>query len=677
MSDTILPNSPAPSWTSLMQGGPAQGTKTAESYGASSLASAAENTAAIQEALDAGGQPSLVTPGTYLVTDTFSPAGNLFIAPGVRLVTSAGAPPSTLTTVVRSSASTSRGYRTVLFGDSMTDLYQQIQAPISSLSYNRATGDLTIGYTSHQQAVGWYTYYWDRNYAALSEAARYQITSRVDANTLVINVGANLPGVPNGSLVVGRASMRPESLQNAETWFTWFQYISGNRFNVVYNGAQSGDTSDECLARVQSACLDYAPDVVFMQMPGVNDAGDTDVNTIVKNRHLLVDAILSQVPILVLLTTTPVATGEVRATSRIMQRVQYMNQRLREYVRNKANVLLVDAYGTIVDPSDANGLALANYLRTSDKIHYSMRGGKVIADQVWAQVSSAFPTREPSLPTSTADNFISSAVSLSAVTRANNVVTATAASHGYFTGEVAKVFSATGASEALNEWVTVTRVNANTVSFPSVGADGSITGTIYLGTNNNLMTNPTLTGAGGAVGGGIAGVYATGLSAFLNGSPTPVTGSLVSRADGYGQNQRTVLTFAGANDYVSVVTSITDITRHIKAGRTYVLEAEVSLTDVSGSNLSEIRFNLAAVADGVTCQTYALAGYTSGAGLNADAGPLTLRTPPLVMPTFTAVTQMRMDFTLRGSAAGTALTVDIGRIALREYDSALDAQAPT
>lgn len=676
MANTILPNSPAPSWTSLMQGGETA-TKTCESYGASSLATAAENTAAIQEALDAGGQPALLTPGTYLVTDTFSPAGNLYVAPGVRLMTSDGAPPATLTTVVRSLATTSRGYRTVLFGDSMTDLYQQVQASLTSLSYNRTTGDLTIGYTAHQQAVGWYTYFWDRAYRSLAAARRYRIVARVDANTLQINVGANLPDVPDGSLAVGRAYMRPESLQNAETWFTWFQYISGNRFNVVYNGAQSGDKSGECLARVQSACLDYAPDVVFMQMPGVNDSGDTDVSTIVKNRHLLVDAILSQVPMLVLLTTTPVASGEVRATNRIMQRVQYMNQRLREYVRNKANVLLVDAYGTIVNPASATALALANYLRTTDNIHYSMRGGKAIADQVWAQVSSAFPTREPSLPTSTADNFISSAVSLSAVTRAKNVVTATAASHGYFTGEVAKVFSATGASEALNEWVTVTRVDANTVSFPSTGANGSITGTIYLGTNNNLMPNPTLTGAGSAVGGGITGVYASSLNAFLNGAPTSCAGSLVSRADGYGQNQRTVVQFAAASDMVSIVTNITDILRHVKAGRTYVCEAEVNLSGVSGSNLSEIRFNIAAVADGVTYQTYALAGYTSGACLNSDAGPLTLRTPPLVMPAFSSVTQMRMDFTLRGSAAGTALTADIGRIALREYDSALDAQAPT
>lgn len=626
-----------------------------------------DNTAAISAAIRSG-FPVVTAPGTYVVNDGFTPKTNLYVAPGVQIVTPSGGTPTTLSPFIKPLAAPVRGYRTVLFGDSMTDLYQQVQVPITSLNYDRTSGELTVGYTAHQQAEGWYIYYWDRNYTSLSQARRYRIVRRINANALVINVGSNLSDVPNGGLATGSAYMRPESLQNAETWFTWFQYINGNRFNVVYNGAQSGDTTAGCLRRLQSACLDYAPDVVFMQMPGINESGNTPIETICRDRQLLIDRLAAQVPMVIVLTTTPVASGEVRASSRIMQRVQTMNRLLREHVANKPNVLLVDAYGIVVDPANSTGLALTNYLRTTDQIHYSMRGGKAIADQVWAQVSSTFPTRQPSLPTSTAENFISSAVSLSAVTRTGNVITATAASHGFFTGETAKVFSATGASEALNEWVTVTRVDANTVSFPSTGANGSITGTIYLGTNNNLMSNPLLTGAGAAVGGGIAGVYASGLNAFLMGTPTSCTGSLVSRADGYGQNQRTVVQFAAANDRVSVVTNITDILRHIKAGRTYVCEAEVNLTGVSGANLSEIRFNLAAVADGVTYQTYALAGYTSGACLNSDAGPLTIRTPPLVMPSFSSVTQMRMDFTLRGSAAGTALTADIGRIALREYD---------
>lgn len=559
--------------------------------------------------------------------------------------------------------------RTVLFGDSMTDLYEQVQAPLTSLSYDKPTGVLTIGFTAHQQATGWFTTFWDRAYDSLRAGKLYQVT-RIDANTLSINIGANLPDVPNGTLPTGAGSMRPQSLRNAETFVTWLNYVSGNKFDVVYNGAQSGDDTRECLARIWDACLDWNPDVVIMQLPGINDSGDTPLEVISANQKAIIDLISDRVRKLVLLTTTPVAAGEVRATLRIMERVVQLNNRIKDYVKNKPNVLLFDAHCRIVDPTNATGLALVNFLRTSpDLIHYSMRGGKFIADQLWAQIGPDFLADRSTLPLTTISNYASSAVTLTAVTRTSNVITATSSGHGFFTGERAKVFSATGASELLNDWVEVTRVDANTVRFPSVGPDGSITGTITLGNNNNLMPNPLLTGAGAAVGGGITGVYATGLSAFLNGTPT-CAGSLVARADGRGQNQRTVVTFAAANDRVTVVTNITDILRHIRAGRSYVLEAEVSLTGVAGSNLSEIRFNLAFVLDGVTYQTYALAGYTSGATLNSDSGVLYLRTPPLICPQFTSATQARMDFTLRGSAAGTALTADIGLINFLELEGA-------
>lgn len=561
-----------------------------------------------------------------------------------------------------------RGYLTGLFGDSMSDTWEQVQAPLSSpYSYDKASGLLTVTFASgHQQAVGWWTYFWDRNYRSLAAVKKYRVVARVDANTLQINVGANLPDVPDGNLATGSASMRPENLKNSEAWFAWFQYLSGNKFNVVFNGAQSGDTTAQALARLKEAVLDWKLDVVFCQMPGINDAGSTSEEVINQNRELILEG-LSTVPRAVILTTTPVVTGEPRATRAIMQRVIRMNKRLREVASRMPNVTVVDAWRRIVNPTDSLGLAQTTLLRTTDLIHYSMRGGKLIADTVFEQTKNDFPTDVGGLPSSVADSYLSSAVTLSSITRTNGVVTATAAGHGFINGEHCKVFSAAGASEVLSDWVYITVVNSNTVRFPSPGPDGAITGTVYLGNNNNLMSNPLLTGAGAAVGGGITGNYASGLSAFLTGTPT-CAASLVARADGFGQNQRTVVTFAAANDRVSVVTSITDILRHVKAGRTYVLEAELSLSGVSGSNLSEIRFNLAAVADGITYQTYALAGYTSGATLNSDVAALHVRTPPLVMPSFASLTQLRMDATFRGSAAGSALTVDIGRIALRELD---------
>ena len=62
---------PGPSWTQLMQSQWGDPT-TCESYGASPLKSASENTAAIQAALNNGGSISLTTPGTYQINDTLT-----------------------------------------------------------------------------------------------------------------------------------------------------------------------------------------------------------------------------------------------------------------------------------------------------------------------------------------------------------------------------------------------------------------------------------------------------------------------------------------------------------------------------------------------------------------------------------------------------------------------------
>lgn len=99
MADTILPNSPAPSWTSLMQGAK-YGPVTCESYGASVLATAAENTAAIQEALDQTGLVTLTTPGAYAVTaDAFTVGSNTLFQQGPGVTFTVSGSPTTLTSL--------------------------------------------------------------------------------------------------------------------------------------------------------------------------------------------------------------------------------------------------------------------------------------------------------------------------------------------------------------------------------------------------------------------------------------------------------------------------------------------------------------------------------------------------------------------------------------------------
>lgn len=124
MADTTLPNSPAPSWTALMQGTQLQyGPVTCESYGASPLNTAAENTAAIAQALTTGGMVTLMRPGTYTCADSFAPSTHLVLGPGVLLQTATGGPVTTLRAYSVPMIATVPAQTLAIVGDSYTAQY--------------------------------------------------------------------------------------------------------------------------------------------------------------------------------------------------------------------------------------------------------------------------------------------------------------------------------------------------------------------------------------------------------------------------------------------------------------------------------------------------------------------------------------------------------------------------
>jgi lysophospholipase L1-like esterase len=562
------------------------------------------------------------------------------------------------------------GYRTVLFGDSMTDTYETVNAAVPA-SYNSTTGILTLNIIGHQQAVGWYLVAWNRSNPATIKGWRVPVLSVVDVNNVTVNIGSGLPNVPTTGWLV-----RLESWRSAQAFVPWLQAISGQRFNIVRNAGQSGDTTADCLARINADCLSYAPQVVIMQMPGINDTstgnGNLAEDVIAINQQTIINTIVSAGALLILLLTTPPASAEARTTLVNMAKVQRLNKRLRDFCATKAGVIVFDAYRRIVDPASNVGAALANYIRTSDNIHYSMRGGKYIADQLWAQISSAFPSDYSTLPVSMIDNFWASALTLTSVSRSNGVVTATISggSPGMQIGESLKLV---GGSEAFNEYVTLLSASATQITFrTAAGADGAITGTIRLGRSRNLVPNCLLTTAsGGLTVAPITGTAAGNIRLENIVGAATVVGSVVARSDGYGNDQQLVITASAANDQVAIssdfTTYTTDLPLIVKAGRTYVGELSLSLVNVSGSNLSEIRLNLEFTIGGTTYQTYALNGYSDGAVLNSDATNLHLRTAPMLMPAGTP-TAIKWRLVLRFSAAGTALTATVGRIRMEESE---------
>lgn len=565
------------------------------------------------------------------------------------------------------------GYRTVLFGDSMTDTYETVASGIAA-TYDSSTGVLTMTLAGHQQAVGWYVTVWNRTAAGTTAGMRLPVSSVIDSSTIGVNIGSGRSGIPTASWF-----LRPDSWRSAQAFVPWLQAISGQRFNIVRNGAQSGDTTADALARLQADCLAYSPQLVIMQMPGINDTsagnGNLAEDTIAANQQTIISRILSAGARLVLLTTTPPASSEARSNLANMARLQRLNRRLMDYCATKSDVIVFNAHRRIVDPTSATGSALANFIRTTDNIHYSMRGGKYIADQLWAQISPAFPTDFSTLPVSMIENFWSSAFTLTSVSRSGGIVTATI-SGGSPGAQAGERFKLVGGSESFNEYVTLLSATSTTVTFQTAaGADGSITGTIRLGRSRNLQPNCLLTTATGGLGvagsGTSSGTFAANIRVENTNGAVGHVGSVVSRSDGFGNDQQVVITAAAASNTCAVsadfTTYATDLPAMVKAGRTYVAELELSLAGVSGSNLSEILYNVQATVGGTLYQTYALNGYSDGAVLNSDATGLHLRTAPMVLPAGT-VTLMKWFLQFRFSAAGTGLTVKVGRIRLDEAE---------
>lgn len=564
---------------------------------------------------------------------------------------------------------TSSGYKTVLFADSMTSQHYVDTTP--TCSYAAATGVMTLTLSAHALPTGWPVDFYHRGYAALTAHVRKTVT-RIDANTFSIQLDPGLSGVPDGALTGTGFARMPHRLAS-NGFFTWLQIASGWRFNLVYNGAQSGDRTDDNLARLQRDCLDYEPHVVFMQTAGINDMGngtpDRDEETIFAAQKEIIRQILAVGARVVLLGMTPVASGESRATLQNMARVRRLNRRLEDWTKDYPRIVYFDSHRLIVDPTNTTGLADANLVKSTDFIHYSIRGAKKVADALWTQIEPLFPAPGDTLPTSAVDSMLTASVTLTSPTRSGNTVTSATTAHEFRTGERVKVYG--GTSAVLNDYTTVTRIDADNLSFPveTAGADGAITGTVRLTRGRNMFGNPLLlTASGGTTSSPVTGTTAALVrTRVLAGSPTAVA-SVVARSDGFGNNQRLVITPAAADNRCSIEleNSTTALVAQVKGGRRYFFQAHVTMTGVAGSNLSEMGFRLFMQWDGNNHSAFALDTYDS-APLNADwSGHV--RTAEITLPVGVTVTQFYFEVAPRFSAAGTALTLEVGRIELVELE---------
>jgi hypothetical protein len=277
------------------------------------------------------------------------------------------------------------------------------------------------------------------------------------------------------------------------------------------------------------------------------------------------------------------------------------NIRLRQLAQNTNNVILLDVYNLIIDPTSATGAAQAGMLEnTAFPVHFSQKGGRTIGAALTTILQRVL----------------------------NN-------------GFTFATCSGLDAYDASNN------PTPNNVF-----------------TNGNLLTatGGTILGGSGAItNSGIA----AGVTVATFGSVTLATASVVADSTGFGNAQQLVGTPGAANDLMRVLTDASKATSAtlVTAGDWYVAGCYLVTSGLAGQNIllgCELRVLMTAngstttnIRDKYTTQSSAT--YVSQTDY-ADY----FETPPFQIPS--GVTALSIDLQLKFAAAGTPVTMQVSRI---------------
>lgn len=574
-------------------------------------------------------------------------------------------------------------YRLLINGDSMSDMYNVVNSVTATFDRNSGILTVTDAAGNAGLATGAPVYFWHKAYASTLKQQRV-IANRVSSTVFTCQLPINYD-LPNGALTSTGLVRYPHRI-NDMSWIAWLQMLCGQPFTIVNNSAQSGDTVQQVINRWDNDVAPYDFDVLLMQMPGINDQlttnGSLSETTTTAAIYQLLDLCANTGAFCIIASITPVFTGEVRATAAIMQRVQRLNRKIKEYCQGKPRFLFLDHYRQIVNPSSATGLATAGLLKAADNIHYNVPGARKIAAADQAAIQAAFPSTFDTRPLSQLDCYVNSAIAVTnaTTTRTNGIVTVTATAHGFRVGERVRIVGATGTSAVINGFRTVATVpTANSFTFALAGVDFSTAaGTVTVGQGTNLFPNPVMTTAssGGSVTaphGGTAAQYLNVLN--VSGATNTATASVVAHPStpSIGNVQQIAITTGANGDLTGVQNTNTTslLLATMAAGQKFVVEAEMFLSSTtwSATPISEINFTFTIVADGQTTEVRGSEFNESGvsAGITAST-TLYLRTPEITIPPCAAVSLAYFTIAVRTAAAwGPAtdtLTVQIGRIAV-------------
>ena len=185
-------------------------------------------------------------------------------------------------------------------------------------------------------------------------------------------------------------------------------------------------------------------------------------------------------------------------------------------------------------------------------------------------------------------------------------------------------------------------------------------------TNPNILDNAPFTNTGGAVAGGTTGAAAAQYAVTLTNTSTlaACVASCPARADGIGFDQQAVFTAGGVGDVCTFSIGTGNISGRFTAGDRVLILGELSLSGLSGANIRGFSIGLSLPGTSGSPAMVTDAGDNLTTAQIGIDGVYTLVSNEIVIPV--GCTGISWSVTFTASAAGTPLTVKLGRCAIEK-----------
>ena len=202
------------------------------------------------------------------------------------------------------------------------------------------------------------------------------VISRTASNTFTFAVDADTVSPATGTNLLAVAQQR----NSDRNWFELANDQMGHPFRVIYNTGISGQTLAEIEERFIRDAVNYAPTMIQIQ-GGINDIQATTAGQESTVLATMQDNILSMVTTCIqrgivplLVTCMPLDSSASTYTTARGQMVLRFNDYLRQLAYYQyPEIILFDAWATVVSPTDATGDWKANYV-ASDGLHPTALG---------------------------------------------------------------------------------------------------------------------------------------------------------------------------------------------------------------------------------------------------------------------------------------------------------------